>query len=323
MTPILILCNLIVFSAMTCFIAVFMSAGKEAKPERTIKQIKDAHKKPGKPWTLKDEREDAAAFMADRTLFWLDPNRYGDDPDWQTRLFPTPPPVREPEQIANMQARYRPGSVYDYMLTEEEWEAKYRITSILPPRCPRCGETPTSVEQEHGGEATAWRCEPCLISYTKAGETKASKRERKLRQSTDIADRYRAKGKKLPCGCKGAISFSQDHEGYKFSVCDTCGADWYARSNDPSGRTLAQGEKVYRSNEVAPPLPPASTVAHADFEKGLRREAAWQRVIASGGNDGAGSCPDHDGCGWPVLKRKDAKYICTNTNCKHSKTPWC
>lgn len=40
--------------------------------------------------TLVEERRLAQLFIDVPSAFWLDPNRYGDDPDWRKRLFPEP-----------------------------------------------------------------------------------------------------------------------------------------------------------------------------------------------------------------------------------------
>src|SRR3546814_316915 len=39
-------------------------------------------------WTEEDDRRQAQAFIDHPTAFWLDPNFFGDDPNWRERLFP-------------------------------------------------------------------------------------------------------------------------------------------------------------------------------------------------------------------------------------------
>lgn len=39
-------------------------------------------------WTIEDDRRQAQAFIDYPTAFWLDPNYFGDFPDWRERLFP-------------------------------------------------------------------------------------------------------------------------------------------------------------------------------------------------------------------------------------------
>jgi hypothetical protein len=299
-TLFLILVNAAVFCAISGLFVVFMASAREAKPGEKIAAPPVSLPAPATaPWTLKDEREAALAYLASPSAFWLDPNRYGDDPDWQARLFPEPkvtPPTQEYEKVLALHGIMNPKTTMRMVMSDPA------------PKCPVCGSRRSEVTAEHGDEASMWGCLDCITEFTRAGETKKSKQRRQAFLTV------------LPCGCKGEIvQMRAPYSGYHVSRCETCKAEWEPRSNDPTGRSLGQGESVtWAEDELAPPMPPATT---ADFEKGLRREAEWKRVIAAGGNDGAGSCPDHYGCGWPV-ERREGLYYCTRSDCRHSEKGW-
>jgi hypothetical protein len=106
------------------------------------------------------ERLMAQSFIDHPTAFWLDPNLWGDDPDWRSRLFPDPvreqtrakpaakghiDPVREQKAMAKLvhsglkKAEYHPGSTMDYLLTDDEWKrehCKHVNVGEIPQRWP-------------------------------------------------------------------------------------------------------------------------------------------------------------------------------------------
>lgn len=133
------------------------------------------------PWTLDDARRQAQAFVDMPSCFWLDPNFFGDFPDWREKLLAPPPkpkgeidPMKE-VAVAFGEVRMRGNTLHNSfrMVTE-----------------------PTT----------------------------------------------------LPCGCVGGID---DRDQY-VTRCRTCHATWEARSNDPSRRSLAQGEKVHYHGPQCP-----------------------------------------------------------------------
>jgi hypothetical protein len=153
---------------------------------------------PVKLWTDEDARQQALSFIAHPSAFWLDPNFFGDDPDWRERLFPAAPvrvqdrprlgepgyidPVREHHAAylhgqtkitGNLlwsppPAIYEPRQVFKAVMREEP-----------APLCPVCHTGRRMVLTDHGGEATSWGCVDCDAEFTRAGETRSSKKRRK------------------------------------------------------------------------------------------------------------------------------------------------
>jgi len=127
------------------------------------------------------------------------------------------------------------------------------------PRCPNCGTGRRIVMDVHRGEASSWECMDCAAIYTRAGETKSSVKSRKGKQQPPRSP-YPAK---LPCGCPGdgRVTVYQRAWGHSRHVeCNQCLCWWEPRSNDPSGRRLAQGETVHtqiHDEHLDMPPPPA------------------------------------------------------------------
>lgn len=215
-------------------------------------------------------------FLEVPTASWLDPNRYGDNPDWR--------PVPKPKPVPKIAAPERPA-----------------------PNCPVCGPAGRVVVMSvHAGEATMWDCWDCGAAFTRKGETAKSRKKRTIRlerrhldalepaelrrlslSDTPLAEVYmhsapavipyrpdrslritsrqlddelismhqmmqQASEDRLPCGCTGAIKRGREpYTGWWFSACETCGAEWEPPSNDSTGRRLAQGERV-----IYPPARP-------------------------------------------------------------------
>jgi hypothetical protein len=145
-------------------------------------------------WTIEDDRRQAQAFIDCPTAFWLDPNFFGDDPNWRERLFP---PKRDEYGDTPLPVIYgrthAVGSTMDYMLTDEEWDRQYRLAPPPPPPappCPTCHTGRRMVLTDHGGEATSWACVDCDTEFTRAGETRTSKKRRKKRNLLANRDDY-------------------------------------------------------------------------------------------------------------------------------------
>lgn len=140
-----------------------------------------------KLWTEADDRRQALAFIEHPSAFWLDPNLFGDNPNWRDKLAPrdeygdTPMPVIYGRTHAV-------GSTMDYMLTDEEWDRQYRLAPSPAPPCPTCHTGRRMVLTDHGGEATSWACVDCDTEFTRAGETKTSRKRRKRLAKRDDYD---------------------------------------------------------------------------------------------------------------------------------------
>lgn len=67
-------------------------------------------------------------------------------------------------------------------------------------------------------------------------------------------------GWRLPCGCSiEAAIWKETRDGHRTSKCSQCKAWWYPASNDHTGRTIGQGERVtFRDGTTGPQyFPPA------------------------------------------------------------------
>lgn len=142
-------------------------------------------------WTIEDDRRQAQAFIDCPSAFWLDPNFFGDFPDWREKLFP---PERDeygdvmPVMFGTVRtagnilwspppAIYEPRQVFKAVMREEP-----------APPCPTCHTGRRMVLTDHGGEATSWACVDCDTEFTRAGETRTSKKRRKARNM--LANRH-------------------------------------------------------------------------------------------------------------------------------------
>lgn len=147
-------------------------------------------------WTEEDDRRQAQAFIDHPLAFWLDPNLFGDDPDWRERLFPAPvrvqqaPRLGEPGYIDPVREQraltYGLGRVSGNYLYHTDGES-FRIEKAAPP-CPTCRTGRRMVLTDHGGEATSWACVDCDTEFTRAGETKSSRKRRKRLANRDDYD---------------------------------------------------------------------------------------------------------------------------------------
>lgn len=146
-------------------------------------------------WTIEDDRRQAQAFIDCPTAFWLDPNFFGDFPDWREKLFAPErvqqaprlgekghiDPVREQRALS-----YGLNRVSGNYLYHTDGES-FRIEKAAPP-CPTCHTGRRMVLTDHGGEATSWACVECDTEFTRAGETRFSKKRRKARNR--LANRH-------------------------------------------------------------------------------------------------------------------------------------
>ncbi len=152
-------------------------------------------------WTIEDDRRQAQAFIDCPTAFWLDPNFFGDFPDWREKLFApervqTPPrlgekghidPVRE--QMALSYGISRMGG--NFLYTIHDPQNTFKMVMHDPaPDCPTCHVGRRMVLTDHGGEATSWACVDCDTEFTRAGETRTSKKRRKKRNLLANRDDY-------------------------------------------------------------------------------------------------------------------------------------
>ena len=140
-------------------------------------------------WTVEDDRRQAQAFIDHPLAFWLDPNLFGDDPDWRERLFPPKrdeygdiDPAKEVQALSYGVARMTAPAIYYPQNT-------FRAVMHDPaPPCPTCRTGRRMVLTEHGGEATSWACVDCDTEFTRAGETKSSRKRRKRLANRDDYD---------------------------------------------------------------------------------------------------------------------------------------
>lgn len=306
-------------------------------------------------WTLDDERRAALAFIADPTLFWLDPNFWGEFPDWRDKLF--------------------------NRIEDDEPDEPEPAQADAPP-CPVCKTGRRLVLAIHGGEATMWDCVDCGAEFTRAGETKASRAARRKKYcgcgaamphhpgECEDAKRKHANifqpkmifrsGYTLPCGCIGTGADVEyiEYGGWAgdsgWSTCKLCGSKWVAHTGNP---LVDEG----RSGVVRPPLPcgcayetpiehtqspglrysrckscdrewepPSNDSSGRKLGQGetvqkrghIRRNHAWQRradAVHAGTAENHGSCPEP--CGMPVDKC-GGYYYCSDSQCEWHKKGW-
>jgi hypothetical protein len=239
------------------------------------------------PWTDEDAKREMELFVATgETCWWLDPNRWGDDPKWRDRLVFVPTPYLDADPPV----------------------------PALVPDCPSCGSADrVSITAEHGGEASAWYCAPCHGDFTRRRRFKPRPSRLTVAEMTPPAmpstvyvnpqatvRMVEAHPAELPCGCSWNESITQTHgRGYSFSRCNRCHRWWELPSNGQGkGRQVAQGEYVHDRDDMDPTA---------------QRE--WR--LRPGQH---GVCPS-DICQFPVAKR-DGKYYCTNTDCNHHYKGW-
>lgn len=150
--------------------------------------------------------------------WWLDPNRWGDNPNWRENL---PRPVAPP-----------------YLDADPPIPA-------LAPRCPVCGpDGQVAVLNTAGNEVTLWDCFKCGAEFTRRGETKKSRKARLAREARALAEIERNEKSRadhrLPCGCEGdVVTRAYPTGGWdmgRYAECKTCRGTWdYAEKYGESG----------------------------------------------------------------------------------------
>lgn len=235
------------------------------------------------------ERYEIDLFLA-TGAWWLDPNRWGDNPNW-----------REKHGLTAVERQIAPTELPVFA-----GRAPIAGVPVYEPqtmkRCPNCGENdPVICTAQHGDEETAWSCVKCKIDFTNAGIKKKPKKGVHQRPVAEMPH-------KLPCGCPSSpTSITIQRTGHTtWTRCGRCEKWWEPRSNDPSGRWLAQGEHVHDKDDIAP---------HA--------QAAWDREakrIRENRGENHGTCPSAI-CQFPVAKR-GGLYYCTNTDCHRYYGGW-
>jgi hypothetical protein len=252
-----------------------------------------------------DDRRWRDMFLATPSAFWLDPNLWGDNPNWRADL-----PIAAPKP------------------------APVKPIRAMMPRCPNCGvPDAVIVLTEHGGEATMWRCGACMAEFTKKGETRKSRKAHAaIRAAHDLNRRMgnyeldmppppmvsgtawvnpqatmrmvEAHPAELPCGCSWneSIEYHQAKNGTTWTRCGRCEKWWEPPSNDGTHRRLAQGEHVHDKDYMNPTA-----------------QLVWERIWRNGTKHD-GVCPSYL-CQMPVAKR-DGMYYCTSSDCRHSHKGW-
>lgn len=113
------------------------------------------------PTRATDEAREIALFL-ETGVWWLDPNRWGDNPNWRDNL---PRPIAPPYLDAEPPIPH------------------------LPPRCPVCGPNgQVAVMAIHGGEVSMWDCFVCGAEFTRKGETRKSRKARLAREARALAE---------------------------------------------------------------------------------------------------------------------------------------
>lgn len=207
-------------------------------------------------YSLQADHEERQKLLASPTGWLLDPFRYPTNPHegreipaWRGAIDAR---MELKSRMARMDMGLEPMYVGPAMLRPE---ASFRMVMADPP-CPACGSAHTEASATHGSSTSMWWCRECTAEFTLDGETKKSKKSRKSLPP-------------LPCGHVGGMHKEPRSPGsFMVSVCDKCSAEWWPRSDDPSGRSLAQGEigfyrngKMHSGQEDVPfdlPLPPAN-----------------------------------------------------------------
>lgn len=191
-------------------------------------------------YALQADHEERQKLLASPTGWLLDPFRYPTNPHIGR---PVKPLARWVDPIKEAHARlervhmgletYDPFYVTPPALLNPV--QTYRMVMADPP-CPACGSEHTEASATHGRSTSMWWCRECTAEFTLDGETKKSKKARKSLPP-------------LPCGHTGGLHKEpRSPGGFMISVCDTCSAEWWPRSNDPTGRTLAQSEIGFYRN---------------------------------------------------------------------------
>ena len=242
---------------------------------------------PSEPPRFDVEAHEIALFRAVPSAWWLDPNRWGDNPHWDKKQPSSPSSPPRPLIVGKAPVAGSP--IY-----------------VEPPKtidCPSCRQRDQVVVTiEHGDQANEWECSRCRLTFNRKNYLKLSKggppkKPKKQRAAPSPGPT------ELPCGCEGNGSITRYTTGSTtWTRCGRCQKWWEPRSNDPTGRWLAQGEHVHDRDDIAP-----------------NAQAAWDRVVAKG-LENHGVCPSLE-CQFPVAKRGDY-YYCTNTDCHRHYGGW-
>lgn len=279
---------------------------------------------PAPPSSRAEDEREMKLFM-ETGAWWLDPNRWGDDPDWRSRI---------------------PGPIYNTPTAKARKGTKPPEPATEKRPCPWCGSKDVTIAAEHGGEATEWQCNTCAKFYTRSTRVKrdvvqeararAVRLEKGLTTPFDEAAAaayadafddmpappampdfrqppavYRPEAAftahmadHLPCGCPHHSPTERRHSGkgghWSYTRCLACRRWWEPASNDPTGRRMAPGEMIH-SELSCPP-------------DGIE---AWDRRNRRGETN-HGACPR---CTFPVERSKSGVYRCTDTGCeKHVRT---
>lgn len=239
-------------------------------------------------------KREADLFRAVPTAWWLDPARWG-----EVQGF-----IDEAKE-EGAKAVLRAAGVMPPLAVEPE-------PNVPPcPACKRGGRAHIRVMAQHGDEATLLECERCGCEYTPAGPTKRWRKTQRLAKSKAEMSppampgqepAYNPDPKTLPCGCpgNGPIERRKMKGGITWARCDRCKRWWEPRSNDATGRWLAQGEHVHDRDDKAPDA-----------------VRAWANRLNQPSH---GVCPA-DVCQFPVDKR-DGLYYCTSASCDHYYRGW-
>lgn len=130
-------------------------------------------------------RQNAAIFAEVPSAFWCDPNLYGDGP--RDEYGDAPRPVihgrhRTEGQFTDHYATFREHGILVPQKTVRIVGSPAYYSDVPPPNpapeCPNCTYGSASVTADHGGEPSMWLCALCNTEYTRAGETKSSRKRR-------------------------------------------------------------------------------------------------------------------------------------------------
>lgn len=248
------------------------------------------------------DRYETDLFLATGEIcWWLDPNRWGDNPNWREKHGLTA--VERQITPSNRPLAYGALRQAGVLIPEQTYKIVERLPDVLPcPNCGRSGHAYIKIMAQHDDEATMMECERCGCEFTKAGPTKRwTRAQKKAAKSVRMVEAHPAE---LPCGCSWNESITQSHgPGYGYSRCNRCEKWWELPSNGQGkGRIVAQGEHVHDKDDMTP------TAQHR-----------WEQIRISGAEH-HGVCPSYL-CQMPVAKR-GGLYYCTNTDCHRHYGGW-
>ncbi len=135
----------------------------------TIQREIDASALAVPAWRKKDEDDMIALFRAVPSAWWLDPARWG-----------TPDSFDNRENFNGMPLIHGRTRIKGNFLVQES--ADQPVAPDAPP-CPACKVGRRTVMAIHDGEATMWDCFDCGCEFTRAGETKKSRKARLTKEA--------------------------------------------------------------------------------------------------------------------------------------------